>query len=73
MTDDMHCAVCGADVYAQDVETYSFVRWNPETKGNELVAVYCAEHGERLGALIGPNEPQSFTPDTLPDTAVNEP
>jgi hypothetical protein len=46
--DDMICAACGVDTLDLSVETYSLVRWNPDTQGNELVAVFCLKHGRAI-------------------------
>jgi hypothetical protein len=50
--DDMTCAVCGVDTLDVSVETYSLVRWNPDTQANELVAVYCAKHGKSIADAL---------------------
>jgi hypothetical protein len=50
--DDMTCAACGVDTLDVSVETYSLVRWNPDTQANELVAVYCAKHGKAIADAL---------------------
>jgi hypothetical protein len=40
-----NCAVCGVNTSDGSVETYGLVRWIPETRSTEVVAEYCAKHG----------------------------
>lgn len=44
MTDDMHCAVCNADVFDPNVDTYTLMQWESETQRNVFIAAYCKDH-----------------------------
>lgn len=39
---ELHCAVCGGDVFDGEIATYSVVRWLPEAQINIHVITVCS-------------------------------
>lgn len=41
MSDDMHCATCGLDIYDQAIPSVQLIEWVPSTRSNVLLASFC--------------------------------